>query len=32
MVPGILELDMGGQHRAQTRSTASLHAPLARAA
>ena len=32
MVPGILELDMSGQPRAQTRSTASLHAPLARAA
>jgi hypothetical protein len=32
MVPGILELDMSGEPRAQTRSTASLHAPLARAA
>jgi hypothetical protein len=32
MVPSILELDMSGQPRAQTRSTAGLHAPLARAA
>src|SRR5262249_41525863 len=32
MVPGILELDMSAQPRDQNRSTASLHAPLARAA
>ena len=32
MVPGILELDMSGQPREQNRSTAALHAPLARAA
>jgi hypothetical protein len=32
MVPGILELDMSAQPREQNRSTASLHAPLARAA
>ena len=32
MVPSILELDMSGQSRAPNRSTASLHAPLARAA
>jgi hypothetical protein len=32
MVPGILELDMGAQPREQNRSTAALHAPLARAA
>ena len=32
MVPGILELDMSAQPREQIRSTAALHAPLARAA
>ena len=32
MVPGILELDMSGRPREQNRSTAALHAPLARAA
>jgi hypothetical protein len=32
MVPGILELDMSGKPREQNRSTAALHAPLARAA
>ena len=32
MVPGILELDMCAQPREQNRSTAALHAPLARAA
>ena len=32
MVPGILELDMSAQPREQNRSTAALHAPLARAA
>ena len=32
MVPGILELDMSAQPRGQNRSTAGLHAPLARAA
>jgi hypothetical protein len=32
MVPGILELDMGAQPREENRSTAALHAPLARAA
>jgi hypothetical protein len=32
MVPGILELDMCAQPRDQNRSTAGLHAPLARAA
>jgi hypothetical protein len=32
MVPGILELDMSAQPRDQNRLTASLHAPLARAA
>src|SRR5262245_64134957 len=32
MVPGILELDMSAQPRDQNRSTAGLHAPLARAA
>jgi hypothetical protein len=32
MVPGILELDMGGKPREQNRLTAALHAPLARAA
>jgi len=32
MVPGILELDMSAQPRDQNRSTADLHAPLARAA
>jgi len=32
MVPGILELDMSAQPRDQSRSTADLHAPLARAA
>ena len=32
VVPGILELDMSGQPRDQNRSTADLHAPLARAA
>src|SRR5262249_25081928 len=32
MVPGILELDMSAQRRDQSRSTADLHAPLARAA
>jgi hypothetical protein len=32
MVPGIFELDMSAQSRDQNRSTASLHAPLARAA
>jgi hypothetical protein len=32
MVPGILELDMSAQPREQNRSTAGLHAPLARAA
>ena len=32
MVPGILELDMSAQPRDHNRSTADLHAPLARAA
>ena len=32
MVPGILYLDMSGKPREQNRSTAALHAPLARAA
>jgi hypothetical protein len=32
MVPGILDLDMSGKPREQNRSTAALHAPLARAA
>jgi hypothetical protein len=32
MVPGLLELDMSAQPREQNRSTAALHAPLARAA
>jgi hypothetical protein len=32
MVPGVLELDMGAQPHEQNRSTAALHAPLARAA
>ena len=32
MVPGVLELDMSGKPREQNRSTAALHAPLARAA
>ena len=32
MVPGTLELDMRAQPRDQNRSTAGLHAPLARAA
>jgi hypothetical protein len=32
MVPGVLELDMSGRPREQNRSTAALHAPLARAA
>jgi hypothetical protein len=32
MVPGILELDLSAQPRDQNRSTAGLHAPLARAA
>jgi hypothetical protein len=32
MVPGILELDMSAQPRDQNRLTASLHAPLVRAA
>ena len=32
MVPDILELDMSGKPREQNRSTAALHAPLARAA
>ena len=32
VVPGILELDMSRQPRVQNRSTADLHAPLARAA
>jgi hypothetical protein len=32
MVPGILELDMSAQPSDQNRSTADLHAPLARAA
>jgi hypothetical protein len=32
MVPGILELDMSAQPPEQNRSTAGLHAPLARAA
>ena len=32
LVPGILELDMSAQPRDQNRSTADLHAPLARAA
>ena len=32
MVPGTLELDMSAQPREQNRSTAGLHAPLARAA
>jgi len=32
MVPGILELDMSARPRDQNRSTAGLHAPLARAA
>ena len=32
IVPGILELDMSGQPRDQTRASADPHAPLARAA
>jgi len=32
MVPGVLELDMSGRPREQNRSTAAVHAPLARAA
>ena len=32
MVPGILELDMSGKPREPNRSTAALHASLARAA
>jgi hypothetical protein len=32
MVPGILELDMSGKPRDETRSSADSHAPLARAA
>jgi len=32
MVPGILELDISRQPHVQNRSTADLHAPLARAA
>jgi len=32
MVPGFLELDMSGQSRDRTRSSANPHAPLARAA
>jgi len=32
MVPGVLELDLSGRYRVQSRSTPEAHVPLARAA